>query len=736
MDFARRIKDVSGVRKILTEAESKAVLRQYGVPVVDEWVVRTADEAVRQADKLGYPVVLKGLGEKLAHKTELGLVRLNLRSAEELRAAAGEITGRAGADLEGLLLQPMVTGRREFVAGLFRDFQFGPVVMFGLGGILTEALDDTIFRLAPLDEAEALHMIGQLRSKKLLASFRGDKPVDREALVRTLVGLSRLGCDHPEIREVDVNPLIVSADGRVTAVDALVILEKENRETRSSAPLAPVELFETFSPRSVALIGATGNFRKWGFRIFTGIAAGKYEGRLYLVNPKGGAIAGRPVYRSLDEIGEPVDLAVVTVPAEGVIDLIPSMQAKGIKKMLLISSGFSETGAGGRNLERDLVAAAERAGVLILGPNTMGLINPHGKFYSIGTHAHPIPGSISYISQSGNLGSQLLGAAVREGIGIRCFVGSGNEAMVTIEDYLDGCAADALTRTIVMYIESIKDGRRFFESARRVGRQKPVIVLKGGRTQEGNKAAASHTGGMASDKRVFDAACEQAGIVVVDQPTELFNIAASLSFLPVPRGKRVAIVSMGGGWGVAATDLCVEHGLEIPPLTPEIIATIDQFLPSYWSRSNPVDLVGDTNPAGHLKIMEEFMKWDGCDACIHLGIIGSPLLLQHQYESASLADRTGDWSVFETFISTAQSSEREYLTRLIALMERYQKPILGAYRHDEGVKTILDLAPGSPYKTIVFRTAEQVIHAMSKLCVYGQWVSRIGSGEKRDRTNR
>ena len=728
MDVKRLIKDVAGVRMTLTEAESKAALRQYGVPVVEEWVVRTADEAAQQATKLGYPVVLKGLGARLTHKTELGLVKLNLQNAEDVCTAAGEIAAGAGADLEGFLLQPMVTGRREFVAGLFRDVQFGPVVMFGLGGIFTEALDDVIFRLAPLDEAEARHMIGELRSKKLLSAFRGDKPADMEALIRTLVGLSRLGCDHPEIKEVDINPLIVSSDGRVKAVDALIVLEKEIAEAKPPIPqVSPQELFETFVPRSVALIGASGDIKKWGFRVFTGIVAGKYEGRLYLVNPKGGKIAGRTVYRSLDEIKEPVDLAVVTVPAEGVIDLIPAMQAKGIKKMLLISSGFGETGPEGRLLERELVAAARRAGVLILGPNTMGLINPHAKFYSIGMHARPLPGSISFISQSGNMGGQLLSGAEQEGIGIRCFVGSGNEAMVTIEDYLEGCAADELTQTIILYIESVKDGRRFFESARRIGRRKPIIVLKGGRTMEGNMAAASHTGGMASNKRVFDAACEQAGVIVVEQPTELFNISASLSSLPLPRGKRVGIMSMGGGWGVAATDLCIEHGLEIPPLSPEIIAKIDRILPPYWSRSNPVDLVGDADITVPVKIVEELMRWDGCDACIHLGIMGRPLMLQKQYESALLTDPSADWSIFEQYIQSVQRIEAEYMERLILLMEQYGKPILGAYiQQDERDKTILDVAPGSPFKGIVFRTAEHVINAMSKLCAHGQWMSRAG----------
>ena len=466
-------------RTTLTEEESKVVLREYAIPVVEEWVVQTVPEAVAQAEAIGYPVVLKGLGARLTHKTERGLVKLNLRDAADVHKAASEIAAGAGTDLEGFLLQPMVRGRREWVAGLFRDMQFGPVIMFGLGGIFTEALDDVAFRLAPLDGAEARHMIGSIRSRKLLQAFRGDQPVLMEELVQILLGLSRLASDHPEIKEVDINPLIVTEDGCVKAVDALIVLGDEEQARQRPLPAAnPQKIFEMFAPRSVALIGASGDFKKWGFRVFTGISAGGYDGQFYLVNPKGGEIVGQPVYRSLLDIPGPVDLAVVTVPAENVIGLIPTMQAKGVRNMLLISSGFGEAGSQGRMLEQNLVDAARKAGILILGPNTMGLINPHARFYSIGTHARPQPGSIAFISQSGNLGGQLLSGAEREGIGIRCFVGSGNEAMVTIEDYLEACADDTLTRIIVLYIESVKDGRRFFESARRISRQKPIIILK------------------------------------------------------------------------------------------------------------------------------------------------------------------------------------------------------------------------------------------------------------------
>jgi acyl-CoA synthetase (NDP forming) len=195
----------SAGRNALTEAESKQLLKHYGIPVVEEWIVKTEAEAVRQAQETGFPVVLKGLGAALTHKTERGLVKLNLRNATEVQKAARQVIRAAGPDLEGLLIQPMLTGKREFVAGLFNDDQFGPVVMFGLGGVFTEALDDVVFRVAPLDEIEAGRMLDELRSADLLGPFRGEQPANRRQLIQALVGLSRLSSELPDITEVDVN---------------------------------------------------------------------------------------------------------------------------------------------------------------------------------------------------------------------------------------------------------------------------------------------------------------------------------------------------------------------------------------------------------------------------------------------------------------------------------------------------------------------------------------------------
>jgi len=218
-------KAVKEGRKALTEYEAKKVLKRYGIPTTREELVRTQKEAVEVAEKLGYPVVLKGAGAELLHKTELDVIRLNLKNAREVREAFQEIKKNAGDKLEGVLVQEMVKGERELVIGLIKDPQFGPCVMFGLGGIYTEILRDVSFRVAPITTQDAYQMMEEIRAKKILDAVRGMAPADKKTLAKALVGLGRLGIDHPEIKEVDVNPLILTKKGKPMAVDALIVLE-------------------------------------------------------------------------------------------------------------------------------------------------------------------------------------------------------------------------------------------------------------------------------------------------------------------------------------------------------------------------------------------------------------------------------------------------------------------------------------------------------------------------------
>ena len=715
---------VNNTKAAMTEYESKQFLKSYGVSVVEEAAVQSAEDAITFAEKTGFPVVLKGLGKELLHKTELQLVHLNLNDADAVKNAAKAIQKNAGAKLEGFLVQPQVSGRREFVAGLFRDDQYGPVVMFGLGGVFMEVLSDVSFRLAPLTASDAREMIAEIRSSALLKAFRGEAAVDEEVLIKTLMGLSRIGVECPDVVEIDINPLIITPEGKPVAVDALVVKGAPTTAKTFIPPVEAADIAPLFYPRSVAFVGASGRMGKWGYTLLTNTIGGGYNGEIYLVNPKGGTIAGRPVYQSVADIPGPVDVAVVSIPAKAVPALIPEFKKKKIANMLLIASGFAETGEDGVKKEKELIDQARAAGIRIIGPNTMGICNPHINFYCTGTHVRPKPGSTSIVAQSGNMGNQLLAFAELQGIGIRGFCGSGNEGMITIEDYLDAFEVDPLTDTVMLYIESVKNGRRFFESARRVGKKKPVILLKGGQTDAGSKAAASHTGAMSSDSRVFNAVCRQAGVVKVEQPMQLLDLSAAFSSLPLPKGNRVAIMTLGGGWGVVTADLCEAYGLEIPDLTPEIIKKIDEILPPYWSRANPIDLVGENDMSIPMTTLEALMKWDGCDAIINLGIMGRRHLVSRLADSVRNADPTCPADFLDQMNKMLDDFEAQYVHKIVSMMSEYQKPVLGVSMLKDEKDLTVNNVKGYRYKGVFFPTPEQAVISLSKMYEYYNFLSR------------
>ncbi|MBW1759366.1 MAG: acetate--CoA ligase family protein, partial [Deltaproteobacteria bacterium] len=655
---------------VLNESQAKEILKRYDVPVVNETVALHEEEAIHAAREIGFPVVLKGLGSRLIHKTERSLVHLNLADAQAVRNAAISIAEKAGDDLEGLLIQPYLAGKREFVAGFFRDELFGPVVMFGLGGVFTEALSDITFRLAPLSETDASEMLDDIQSKSLIGKFRGESEVDRDQLIQTLTGLSRIGTTQPEIKEIDINPLLVTSNGKVYAVDALIITGDKHKEKQFSEPVDPDSLKALFSPKSIAFVGASSQIKKWGNMLLSSTISGGFSGNIYPLNPRREQILGQKVYKTIADIPGDVDLAVVTIEASRILDLIPQLKDKAIKHMLLITSGFSETGQHGKAMAKQVVKSAKESGILMIGPNTMGICNPHINFYCTGIHVRPKAGSTAIISQSGNIGNQLLAFAEQEGIGVRLFVGSGNEAMITVEDYLEFLGTDTLTRTIMLYVESIKNGRRFFEIASRVGKKKPIVLLKGGESNAGNRAASSHTGALASNSKVFKAACRQAGIVKVDEPMDLLDLSAVFASLPLPKGNHAAIMTLGGGWGVVAADQCSKYGIDVPALSPEIIERIDRILPPYWSKTNPIDIVGQLDNTIPLVLLEELLKWEGCDAVINLGILGRRLMLERIADSVLESDPSYPLEALENIRKEYRDFETLYIEQSVRLTEK------------------------------------------------------------------
>ena len=292
--------------------------------------------------------------------------------------------------------------------------------------------------------------------------------------------------------------------------------------------------------------------------------------------------------------------------------------------------------------------------------------------------------------------------------------------MVTVEDYMELFEMDDKTKTVVLYLESVKDGQRFFQAASRVSRKKPVVMLKGGRTAAGARAAASHSGAMATDGAVFDAACRQAGIIQVRQPMEMVDASAVFSSLPLPRGNRVGIVTLGGGWGVVTTDLCNENGLVLPDLPDAIMEKLNALLPDYWSKGNPIDVVGEFDINIALVAMEALLQWDGCDAVIHLGIDGKRIFGDKMLESVAMSDPACDRKELQSMKKILLDFDQTLKDRTKELLTQYQKPIIGVSLMSDADSEMLHGSHDDRYKAVLFPSPERAVRALSCMCEYAK----------------
>ena len=669
----------SGVRT-LSEHDSKALVARYGVPAAREALARSAEDAAREAARIGFPVAIKLCGEAIAHKTERDLVRLGLADAAAVRAAAEELLSRRRPE-DGevsLLVAEMVRGRRELIAGLVRDPQFGPCVLLGLGGILTEALGDVVFAAAPLTHAEARGMIRGLRASRLLTEpFRGEPPVHEDVLADVLVGLGRLAAERPDVRSADVNPLIVR-DGLPVAVDALVVLGEPDPPEPARGDRDPAAILERFRPlfhpRGVVVAGASTHPGKFGFVALHNLLRFGYRGEVFPVNREGSEILGRPSLRDVSELPEGrADLVFVCTPNAVNVPLLRACAARGVKAAFVASGGYAEAGDEGRARERELVQEADALGMVMAGPNGQGVVSTAVSMCAQIVAPYPPPGRISVVSQSGNLVSSFLNYAERTGVGVSKAVSAGNAAQTTLADYYEYFAEDPETAVVLSYLEGVGDGRRLLAAIRSLVRRKPLVVLKGGVAAEGKRAAASHTGSLASDDRIFDGIARQLGVVRAPTVEHAFEWAATFATQPLPRGRRVAVLTSAGGWGVLAADACAAAGLVLAPLPDDVRRAIDGMVPARWSRSNPIDLAGgetrDTIPA----VLDLLCAHPEIDAVLHLGI-GIQANQARAFPTGPFFPAHG----LERITAFHESQDRRYAQAAQEASERHGKPVLVA----------------------------------------------------------
>jgi acetyltransferase len=374
-------------------------------------------------------------------------------------------------------------------------------------------------------------------------------------------------------------------------------------------------LHRIFAPESIAVVGATTREGSVGNRVFKNLVDG-YSGELYGVNPKHAELFARPCFPSIEDIGKPVDLAVIVTPAKTVPDLIRECGENGVSGAVVISAGFREIGAQGKRLEKRMMDNAARFGVRVVGPNCLGVMRPSMGLNATFSQAGALKGDLALVSQSGALLTSILDWAVGNHVGFSSMVSMGAAADVDFGEVLDYLAVDPETRSILLYIEGITNARAFMSGLRVAARMKPVIVVKAGRYSEGSKAAVSHTGSMVGADDVFDAALRRAGVVRVLTINQLFSAAKILSSDVRVLGDKLAVVTNAGGPGVLAADCAVEQGVRLAELGEDTIKKLDEILPAHWSRGNPADILGDAPPERYRDAVALCHKDGGVDAVL------------------------------------------------------------------------------------------------------------------------
>ena len=375
-----------------------------------------------------------------------------------------------------------------------------------------------------------------------------------------------------------------------------------------------------FSPRSVAFVGASNSKQKWGGIVLRNLRKGGYAGDIYPVNPKEKEVQGLKAYPTVSSIPGDVDLAIFTIPAKGMVDSISDCVRKGVKAGLVISAGFAELGEEGRTLQAEMVRRAGAGGMVLIGPNGQGIAVPRTKLYPWMPAFMPDAGPIGIASQSGSVATMLSQRLAEFGFGSSKVVSAGNCSDIGWPDYLEYFRQDPDTTVILLHIEGVEDGQAFFRAAKRAALAKPVVVVKAGRTQAGMSAAATHTGALAGSDRVFSAACRQAGVIRMEKMEEAVIMAAGLVATPLPAGRRVAIITGGGGFGVIAADAAAQAGLDVVSLSEQTIAKLRERLPSWWAPNNPVDLVAGLGYADAVDLIPILMQSGEVDGVMSLGM--------------------------------------------------------------------------------------------------------------------
>lgn len=587
--------------------------RQYHFKPPCGGLARTADEATKIASEVGFPVAVKIASLDILHKTDIGGVVLNLDSADTVRRAFDHViasarTVQSQARIDGVEVQEMVTGGTEIIIGLLDDSQFGPIIMFGLGGVFAEVLKDVSFRVLPIEAPDALQMIHEIKSYQVLQGYRGRPIVSEKMLVDLLLNASHMGIDFAgKLESVDLNPIMVWEDQH-RVLDAKILWHSEAHSAAvGSVNIQHIETF--FKARSVALVGASATPGKIGYAVLDSLLKHEYGGRVYPVNPERNEIMGARTYPSLAAIPHPVELAVLTADLRYAPEVIAQCADRGIHNLVIVSGGGKELGGDRAKLETEIRGDAKSHDVRVIGPNCIGVFDGQTRldtFFQVHERmVRPKSGRIAMITQSGTVGAAFLEHAAD--IGISKFVSYGNRTDVDEADLLAYLAGDPETAVIGMYVEGFEDGRKFLQTAKQISKNKPVVVFKAGRTGRGARASLSHTGFFGGSYGVVEGALKQAGLITVNSYEELIAACKALAMQPQALGPRVAMISNGAGTMVQAIDLLESYSLELPELCPESLNKLAKVYPPFYLIQNPIDVTGSANSKDYAVGIEVLM---------------------------------------------------------------------------------------------------------------------------------
>jgi 3-hydroxypropionyl-CoA synthetase (ADP-forming) len=600
---------------VITEESAKAILTEYGIKVPSYALVRNAQEAQEKAKQLGFPLVAKIISPDILHKTDVKGVRVGLKTEQEVRDAFNDMHERLSSkyNTKGVILEKMVDPGLEIIVGLQNDPQFGPVLMFGLGGIYAEIFKDVTFRVLPITSEDTKEMIEDLKGKSMLKGFRGSQPIDTAMLSDMLLKIGKLGVEAaPYYESVDFNPIILYPNDYFVVDAKILIRDKPDPQviSRAEPDSSYMDLF--FNAKSVALIGASPEAGKVGNSVLQSLAKHDYKGKVFPVNAKGyPQIMGIKAFKSLDEIDEPVDVVVVTVDLKFVPDLLKSCGRKNIHNMVIISGGGKELGGDRAAIENGIKKLSAELKVRIIGPNCIGVFNADNRldcaFQGHERMIRPQRGEVAFLSQSGTVGIAFMETS--DAFGMSKMISYGNRSDVDEADMIWYLGEDPNTKVIGLYVEGLGDGRKFMNAARKViiDKKKPVLVFKNGRTTRGAKQAASHTGSLGGSYNIVRGALEQAKIISLDSYEELTGSLKALAWQPAPKGNRVAMITNGAGPVIAAIDNFERLGLAVAEISEKTVKDLKDHYPPTYVIGNPCDITGSATADDYRFAIQGFM---------------------------------------------------------------------------------------------------------------------------------